>query len=48
VNGGIDTSGLPFETTGASSRRHLEGQLNGGGPRIDIDGVNGGIRIGAR
>lgn len=48
VNGGIDTSGLPFETTGASSRRHLEGRLNGGGPRIDIDGVNGGIRIAAR
>jgi DUF4097 and DUF4098 domain-containing protein YvlB len=48
VNGGIDASGLQFETTGTSSRRHLEGRLNGGGPRIDIEGVNGGIRIAAR
>jgi hypothetical protein len=48
VNGGIDTSGLQLETTGTQSRRHLEGRLNGGGPRIDIEGVNGGIRIGAR
>ena len=48
VNGGIDTSGLRLETTGSSSRRHLEGRLNGGGPPIDIEGVNGGIRIAAR
>jgi DUF4097 and DUF4098 domain-containing protein YvlB len=47
VNGGIDASGLQFETTG-TSRRHFEGRLNGGGPRIDIEGVNGGIRIASR
>ena len=48
VNGGIDTSGLQVETTGTQSHRHLEGRLNGGGPRIDLEGVNGGIRIAAR
>ena len=32
---------------GNPSRRHLEGRLNGGGPRIDLEGVNGGIRIAA-
>lgn len=48
MNGGIDTTGLDIETSGSSSRRHLEGRLNGGGPRIDIEGTNGGIRIGAR
>ena len=48
VNGGIDTSGLQLETTGTQSRRQLEGRLNGGGPRIDLEGVNGGIRIAAR
>jgi hypothetical protein len=47
TNGGIDTSGLPIETT-QSSRRRLEGRLNGGGAPIHIEGTNGGIRIGAR
>jgi DUF4097 and DUF4098 domain-containing protein YvlB len=47
VNGGIDASGLRFETTG-TSRRHFEGRLNGGGARIDLEGVNGGIRIASR
>ena len=48
TNGGINTSGVNIETTGESSRRHLEGRLNGGGPTIDIEGTNGGIRIAAR
>jgi hypothetical protein len=47
TNGGIDTSGLSLETT-QSSRRRLEGRLNGGGAPIHIEGTNGGIRIGAR
>ncbi len=47
TNGGIDTSGLSIETT-QSSRRRLEGRLNGGGAPIHIEGTNGGIRIGAR
>lgn len=47
TNGGIDASGLSLDTT-ESSRRRLEGRLNGGGPRIEIAGTNGGIRIGPR
>jgi hypothetical protein len=47
TNGGIDTSGLAIETT-QSSRRRLEGRLNGGGAPIHIEGTNGGIRIGPR
>jgi hypothetical protein len=47
TNGGINTSGLALETT-ESTRRHVEARLNGGGPRIRIQGTNGGIRIGAR
>jgi DUF4097 and DUF4098 domain-containing protein YvlB len=48
TNGGINTSGVNIETTGENSRRHLEGRMNGGGPRIDIEGTNGGIRIASR
>lgn len=48
TNGGINTSGVNIETTGESSRRRLEGRLNGGGPKIDIEGTNGGIRIASR
>jgi hypothetical protein len=48
VNGGIDASGVEIERTGESTRRRLEGRMNGGGPRIDLEGVNGGIRISAR
>jgi DUF4097 and DUF4098 domain-containing protein YvlB len=48
TNGGIDTDGINVEATGETSRRRLEGRLNGGGPRIDLDGTNGGIRIAAR
>jgi hypothetical protein len=48
TNGGIQTDGINVETSGEISRRRLEGRLNGGGPRIDLDGTNGGIRIAAR
>jgi hypothetical protein len=47
TNGGIDAGSLPFETT-ESTRRRLEGRLNGGGPLIRIDGTNGGITISRR
>lgn len=47
TNGGIDTGGLPLETTG-SSRRRLEARLNGGGPTVSLSGTNGGIRIAPR
>jgi Putative adhesin len=47
TNGGIDAGGLPFETT-ESTRRRLEGRLNGGGPMIRLEGTNGGITISRR
>jgi hypothetical protein len=47
TNGGIKTNDLAIETT-ETSRRRLEGRMNGGGPRIDIDGTNGGISLSAR
>lgn len=47
TNGGIDTGELPIETT-QSSRRRLEGRLNGGGPAIRIEGTNGGITLSRR
>jgi hypothetical protein len=47
ANGGIDAGGLKLEAT-ESTRRSLEGRLNGGGPLIKIEGTNGGIRIAAR
>jgi putative adhesin len=48
TNGGIDTSGVQIEPTGENNRRRLDGRMNGGGPRIDIEGTNGGIRISGR
>jgi hypothetical protein len=47
TNGGISANGLSIEST-ESSRRRLDGTLNGGGPRVDIDGTNGGITLSAR
>ena len=44
TNGGISASGLSLETT-QSSRRRLEGRLNGGGPRVRLETTNGGIRL---
>jgi len=48
TNGGINTDGVNIETVGEASRRRLEGRMNGGGPRIDLEGTNGGIRIASR
>ena len=47
-NGGIDTDGVNIQTRGESSRRRLDGDLNGGGPRISLEGTNGGIKISGR
>jgi hypothetical protein len=47
TNGGIDASGLTIDAT-QSSRRRLEGKMNGGGAPVHIEGTNGGIRIAAR
>ena len=45
VNGGLSAGDLPIQTSGQQNRRRLEGKLNGGGPRIDIGAVNGGVRL---
>ena len=48
TNGGISAGDLPIESTGENSRRRLEGRLNGGGSRIQIEGTNGGITLSGR
>jgi Putative adhesin len=45
VNGGISVDGLTFEKTGEGTRRKLDGRLNGGGPTLRADTVNGAIRF---
>jgi len=47
-NGGINAGDLPIDATGENTRRRLEGRMNGGGPRIQIDGTNGGITLTGR
>jgi hypothetical protein len=47
-NGGISAGDLPIESTGENSRRRLEGRLNGGGARVQIEGTNGGITLSGR
>jgi putative adhesin len=44
TNGGINVSGVKLQAT-ESSRRHVEGTLNGGGVKIDLRTTNGGIRV---
>lgn len=46
TNGGIETSGLSLDSE--PSKRRLEGRMNGGGARVDLEGTNGGISIRAR
>ena len=48
TNGGISAGDLPIETSGETNRRRLEGRLNGGGGRIQIEGTNGGITLSGR
>ena len=46
VNGGISVIDLNVVTSGEQSRRRLEGQLNGGGgARVTLETVNGGVKI---
>jgi hypothetical protein len=44
VNGGIQTD-FPLEVTGRLSRRKLSGTIGGGGRRLRIRTVNGGIHL---
>jgi len=46
VNGGLNTSGLTFQSKD-SGKRHFEGTLNGGGTTINAKTVNGGITVSA-
>ena len=48
ANGGINSNDLQIEATGDNSRRRLEGRMNGGGGRIQIEGTNGGITLSGR
>ena len=48
TNGGISSGDLNIDASGENSRRRLEGRLNGGGPRIQIEGTNGGITLSGR
>jgi hypothetical protein len=45
VNGGISVDGLTIERSGESTRRRLDGQMNGGGPTLRAETVNGGIHF---
>jgi DUF4097 and DUF4098 domain-containing protein YvlB len=47
VNGGISVTGFQLEG-GQSSRRRVEGRLNGGGPAVEAETTNGGVRVAAR
>jgi DUF4097 and DUF4098 domain-containing protein YvlB len=47
VNGGISVTGLTLEG-GESTRRRVEGRLNGGGPAVEVETTNGGVRVAAR
>jgi hypothetical protein len=46
VNGGINLMGLPFDVQEQAKRR-FEGRLNGGGAKVEVATVNGGITIGS-
>jgi hypothetical protein len=46
VNGGISVSGFDLEPTGEQTRRRVDGKLNGGGARVSLETVNGGVKIG--
>jgi DUF4097 and DUF4098 domain-containing protein YvlB len=46
VNGGVHVEDdLKLQQTGEKSRRRLDGQLNGGGSRVELSTTNGGIHI---
>ena len=48
VNGVIDVAGLELELMGEQTRRRTRGRLNGGGTPVEINTVNGRIKIAAR
>ena len=46
TNGRVSVDDLPFTAEGEQNRRRLDGTLNGGGGRIDLQTTNGGVTIG--
>jgi hypothetical protein len=46
TNGRVDVSALPLAVEGEQTRRRVQGTLNGGGARIDLQTTNGGVTIG--
>jgi DUF4097 and DUF4098 domain-containing protein YvlB len=48
VNGGIDIDERFAVQASDVSRRRVSGTMNGGGPRVSAQSVNGGIRIRTR
>jgi len=48
VNGMIDVTGLAFEKFGDEARRRIRGRINAGGSPIELNAINGDIRVRAR
>lgn len=45
TNGRVSVSDLPITVVGEQTRRRLQGTLNGGGARVDLQTTNGGVSI---
>lgn len=45
TNGRVSVSDLPFVVDGEQTRRRVQGTLNGGGARIDLQTTNGGVSV---
>lgn len=48
TNGRIDTSGFTFDLLGEATPRRVRGRLNAGGTPVELNAVNGSIRVQAR
>jgi len=46
TNGRVDVSALPLAVEGEQTRRRVQGTLNGGGARIELQTTNGGVTVG--
>ena len=46
TNGRVDVSALPLAIEGEQTRRRVQGTLNGGGARIELQTTNGGVTVG--
>jgi DUF4097 and DUF4098 domain-containing protein YvlB len=45
TNGRVSVSDLPLVVDGEQTRRRVQGTLNGGGARIDLQTTNGGVSV---